>query len=227
MDIDVGNIVLTPFPNADPGVISLNSLSAPRDAREAYLKARKELDKPKPNADKATKELRKAVARYDNYASAWQLLGEIYDRQKDESRARESFEKAISADPKYVTPYISLGNILLRNQSFGDLGKLSKTVLEVNPDNVEAHYFQAVSCYALRDFEEAEKAARYVLDKNRAHEFASVHLILGDILAQRGEIVPAASQLRSFLILRPQGQNAERARDRLRNWEQQGVLPKQ
>ncbi len=141
IDIDVGTIVLTPFPNVDPGTISLNSLSAPRDAREAYLKAKKALDGKEPDRNKAAKELQKAVSKYTRYAAAWQLLGEVYEGQKDEVQARLSFEKAISADPKYLTPYLSLGNIELRNQRWAELSKLSRAILQLNQDTVEGQYF--------------------------------------------------------------------------------------
>jgi len=224
-DVDMGTLVLTPLEGGS--TISLNSLSAPEDARKAYIKADKELKKKRPDDSKAFRELQKAVTSYPQYASAWQLIGEIHDRGKNEVEARQAFEMAIKADANYVTPYLSLGNIELRNQRWSDLSRLSGTIIQLDPDSVEGQYFQAVSHYRLQDFEVAEKSARYVIDKKQAEKYPSVHLILGDILSQRGEIVPAAAQFRSFLSLRSEGQNSQMVRSRLQAWEQQGVLPKQ
>jgi len=222
-DIDVGTIVLTPFPNHDPSTISLNSLSAPREAREAYLKAREQMATSKPNLGKAMKDLQKAVRTYPEYASAWQLLGEIHADQKDEPRARESFQKAITADPKYVTPYLSLGNIELRNQRWAELAALAGKIIQLKPDSVEGQYFNAVANYRLGKFEPAEKSARYCEEKKASEQYPSLHLILGDILSQRGDIPAAAGHFRSFLALRPDGQNSQMVRARLQSWTEQGL----
>jgi len=224
-DVDVGTIVLTPVQGGS--TVSLNSLSAPEGARKAYFKAEKELHKDTPNDSKALSELEKAVTAYPRFATAWQRIGEIHERQKHEAQAREAFQRAITADPKYLTPHLALGNIELRNQRWADLAKLSGTIVQLNPESVEGQYFHAVSHYRLQDFEAAEKSARFVIDQKEASQYPSVHLILGDILSQRGDILAAATQFRSFLALRPEGQNSQMVRSRLQAWEQQGVLPGQ
>ena len=93
-DTDVGVIVLNRLDPTDGTTVSLNSLAAPKKARDAYAKAKKELAKEKGNPSKAAKELQKAVKIFPEFASAWELLGEARLALGDEAGAREAFLEA-------------------------------------------------------------------------------------------------------------------------------------
>ncbi len=62
---------------AEGATVSLKTLTAPKEAKQAYEKALKELGKRKINFSKTSKELEKAVKIYPEFAAAWHVLGEV------------------------------------------------------------------------------------------------------------------------------------------------------
>ncbi len=103
---DVGVIVLHRAGSITGTTTSVTSLAAPKKARKAYQRAVKEVRKKNANHEKAAGELKKATGLYPEYASAWELLGQIRLAQSDEPGARQAFESAVAGDPQYIQPRI-------------------------------------------------------------------------------------------------------------------------
>ena len=83
--VHAGTMVLTRMGNVEGATISMTSLAAPKEARQAYEKGRKEASQKK--FDDAEKDLNKAVQSYPGYAAAWYLLGEVHRLQKELDQA--------------------------------------------------------------------------------------------------------------------------------------------
>src|SRR5262249_13456047 len=98
--INVGVIVLTRLENVPGSTISATTLAASPEAREAYQKGEKALERNK--FAEAEKEFKKAIAGYADFAAAWALLGEVYRHNADLPSAKDAYTHAIKADPKLV-----------------------------------------------------------------------------------------------------------------------------
>lgn len=222
---DIGVIVLHRLDGREGGgTISLKTLAAPKDARKAYEKAGTELIKKKPNLSKATKELEKAVEIYDEFAAAWYMLGEVRMVQSDRSGAAEAFELAIAADAEYASPRVSLAFIALEEERWEDAAQSSDEALQISPDHIKAHYYNAVANSSLGKVDAAEASALRVQKSGEVQNYPLIHYVLGWIMSQRGDFDSAAAQFRNFLEIQPEARLAERLVEQLADWVEQGLI---
>lgn len=221
---DVGTIILRSVAKGEGTFVSANTLSAPNDARKAFEKGKKEMDKKKPNPDKAAKELQKAVEIYPQFAAAWNLLGEARAARNDIDGAREAFTKAMESDPKFVPPCLSLALMELKRQRLGEAVKYTDHVIQLLPELAEAHFYRAVASMSQGDFATAEESIRIVQAGPEAGKFPRTHFMLGNILAQKGDIPNAAAEFRRYLQVEPSSNAAEAVRKQLSEWESAGLV---
>jgi hypothetical protein len=222
---DVGLIILHSMRAPEIGTVSLKTLAAPKDARKAWEKAGKELQKENPNFSKASKELTKAVEIYPEFASAWYLLGKVRLAQQDRPAAGEAFKEAKTADSEYANPYLSLALMALEEERWKEASDLSNQVLELNPRLTEAHYYNAIANSSLGRFNVAEESALVVLDSNKAENYPLVYYVLGFAESQKGNFPSAASRYRSLLEIRPEGSFSGKLKEQLAQWQEQGLIP--
>ncbi len=221
---DIGKLTLYPSGKIRGTTISLNSLNAPKNAKEALRKAEKELGKDKVHYPKVEKHLRKAVQIYPEYAEAWQTLGEIQLLQSKETEARQAFRSAITADPEFVTPYLALGELEIHANQWEKAAQFMSQAAELNPYLTPAHYFYAVAKYFLRQDAEAEDAILKVQQSEDAHLYPASHYLLGGIYEDRGDLQAAALELRRFLKTDPPEHLASEVETKIGNWEAEGLI---
>jgi tetratricopeptide (TPR) repeat protein len=212
---NVGTIVLTPVAEGEGSFISMNTLSAPPDARKAFDKAGKELAKKRPNAKNATKELQKALEVYPQFAAAWNLLGKTRTMTNDLEGARKAFQKAIESDPKFVPPRLSLALLDLKEQRAAEAANMAGSVIKLLPELAEAHYYNAIAQFSLGNLSAAETSIHVIEKTPQAKQYPRIHFMLGNILTQRGEIQQAAVEFRQFLEMEPSSRAAEAVRKQL------------
>jgi tetratricopeptide (TPR) repeat protein len=208
------------------GTVSLKTLAAPKDARKAYEKAAEELQKEKPNFSKASKELTKAVEIYPEFASAWYMLGGVRLAQKDRSAAHQAFEQAKAADSQYVNPYLFLALMALEEKRWEQAARLSDQALKVSPQQITAHYLNAVANSSLGRIDVAEESALQVQESSQAQNYPLIHYVLGWIMSQRGNFHSAAVEYRRFLEIQPHVPLAEKLKEQLTQWQKEGLIQK-
>ncbi len=206
------------------GTVSLITLAAPGEAKKAYENAGKEFSKGKPNLSKVTKELEKAVEIYPEFAVAWQMLGEVRLAQNDRPAASEAFEQARAADPGYVAPYLSQAMMAMEEEQWMKAAQLSGQALELSPQLIKAHYFNALANISLGRINTAEESALLVLDSNQVQTYPLIYYVLGSVEAQRENFPSAAARYRTFLEVRPNASLAEEVRGALDEWRKQGLI---
>jgi len=221
---DVGLIILHSMTAPEIGTVSLKTLAAPKDARKAYEKAGKELQKEKPNFSKASKELTKAVEIYPEFASAWYMLGEVRLAQSDRPAANQAFEEAKAADSEYANPYLSLALMALEEERWEAASDLSNQALEVNPRLIKAHYFNALAYSSLGRLDVAEESALLVLDRDQAQNYPLIYYVLGFAESQRGNFPSAAARYRSLLEIKSDGSLAGKLREQMAQWQERGLI---
>ena len=221
---DMGVIILHSMNAPDGGTVSLKTLAAPEDTRKAFEKAGRELQKEKPNSSKAAKELEKAVEIYPEFALAWQMLGEVRLAQNDQPAAAEAFEQARAADPGYVAPYLSQAMMAMEEEQWMKAAQLSGQALELSPQLIKAHYFNALANISLGRINIAEESALLVLDSNQVQTYPLIYYVLGFVEAKRENFPSAAARYRTFLEVRPNASLASKLREQLDQWQKQGLI---
>ncbi len=206
------------------GTVSLITLAAPKEAKKAYENAGKEFSKGKPNLSKVTKELEKAVEIYPEFAVAWFMLGEVRLAQNDRPAAAEAFEQARAADPGYVAPYLSQAMMAMEEEQWMKAAQLSGQALELSPQLIKAHYFNALANISLGRINIAEESALLVLDSNQVQTYPLIYYVLGFVEAQRENFPSAAARYRTFLEIRPNVSLAGKLKEQLALWQEQGLI---
>jgi hypothetical protein len=222
-DPDVGVIVLRPLAQVKASTVSLNGLKAPKKARKHFETAQKAVLKKTPDHKKALSELQAALAEYPDYSAAWQMTGEIRLSQKDATGARNAFEKALATDDKYVNPYLALAGLDLQENRWAEAADLTSRLLALNPYVIHGHFLNAVANYNLRRYDLAEQAVLEVQKLDQKNAYPVAHYILGGIFANRGNLNGAAEEFKVFLKAEPNHPYADRVKQALLEWRQQGV----
>ena len=195
-------VVLKRIGDNEGSVVSMTALKAPEEAKKAYGKGVVAMTNEKWAA--AQKQFERAVAIYPEYAGAWSDLGEVLHKQSQAEQARAAWQHALDADPKYIKPYLQLTRLDLEEKRIEDAAALAERALAMNPVEFPAIYFyHAAATYALKRFEAAEKSARRTIDLDSHHEFPRAELLLGSVLAAKGDRAGAVEHLKKYLELWP------------------------
>jgi tetratricopeptide (TPR) repeat protein len=221
---DVGVITLNPTGDIKGTTVSLNTLTAPKKAKEAFEEAGKELHKEKVNYSRVKKHLKRATEIYPEFAAAWQLLGQAHLVTGEPDSARNAFEKARAADPDYVMPCIALAELEIQANHWEEAVQLTSHAIDLNPHVIRAYYFHAVANFYMQKDAEAEAAIRKVQASEQASLFPASYYLLGGILADRGEYEAAAKEFRRFLQTHPHVNLVKEVEGKIDQWERNGLI---
>src|SRR5215469_1158549 len=200
--VRIGTIVLTRQGNVQGSTISVASLSAPKNARQAYEKGRKAQFEKK--FSEAEKELNKAVEFYPRYAAAWFLLGEVHRIQLQLDRAVQAYSEAIACEPEFVSPYFALTIIAINQKNWPEVQRLTDRLIRLNEFAYPlAYYYNSAANYNLGRIEEAERSALKFQSMDTEHNTPEVARLLAMILEAKQDFAGAAQQLRNYLTLVP------------------------
>jgi tetratricopeptide (TPR) repeat protein len=219
--LDVGTIVLKKMGDMKGNAVSVTSMAAPKDARQAFEKGSKAFE-----ADKmaeAQKELEKAVRLYPQYAAAWSRLGDVQHRENNLQDARKSYEKSLEADPQYLNPVYGLTLIAVVEKNWQEVAQRSAQVLGFP----NALFFNAAAHYNMGNMEAAEDSARKYKAGGNWHSYPTVCLLLSNILERKQDFAGAAQQIREYLAVAPNAQDAAQLTEDAKRLEQQSLAKKQ
>jgi Tfp pilus assembly protein PilF len=206
--VEVGTITLTKTGTADGPTVSVNTMTVPKEAREAFEKGRK-AGSEKQFAE-AVAQLNKAVAVYPQYAAAWSLLAEIHRLQNQFEPAKAEYAKALAADPKFVSPYFGLAAIAVIEKRWMDAAQLTDQLIQLNSVVYPmAYFFNAAANLNLGKLDAAELSARKFQQVDKAHTRPDIALLLANILTGKHQYAEAAQLYRDYLTVRPNAPNAE------------------
>ena len=209
--LHVQPIVLTRMGGVEGSTISLTSIAAPQNARNAFEKGRKAGSEKK--FDEAIKELQKAVEIYPQYAIAWSLMGEIHRLQNQFELAKKEYSQALTVDTKFVSPYFGLAAMAIVENKWPQAAQLTDQLIALNAFAYPmAYFFNAAANYNLGKLDVAEQSARKFQQMDIAHSRPDIALLLGNILAAKHQYAEAAQLYRDFLVARPDAPNAEEVR---------------
>lgn len=206
--LEVGTIVLTKMGTAEGSTVSINTMTVPKEAREAFEKGRKAGSEKQ--FDEAVTELNKAVTIYPQYAAAWSLLAEIHRLQNRFEPAKAEYAKALAVDPKFVNPYFGLAAIAVMENKWTDAAQLTDELIQLNSLAYPmAYFFNAAANLNLGKLDAAELSARKFQQVDKAHTRPDIALLLANILTGKHQYAEAAQLYRDYLALKPGAPNAE------------------
>ena len=214
-DPNVGTILLHRVAKGEEGnTVSAKSLAAPKDARKAFDKGI-ELTKKNKTSD-AFHEFQKAVMLYPAYATAWCELGRIEAAQGQFEIARGSFQEAVKADPKFVEPYLELSRIALNSKNWPELAEFTGKALALDSfDYPQEFLFDAVAHYNMHQFDTAEKSILKAESLDTRRQFPQIAYLKGLVQVQHKDYKSAAENLRTYLKLAPNAEDAGKVREQL------------
>lgn len=206
--VEVGTIVLTRTGPPNAPTVSVNTMTVPREAHEAFERGRKAGTEKK--FDEAVTELNKAVTAYPQYAAAWSLLGEIHRLQNQFEPARAEYEKALAADPKFISPYFGLATIAVVENKWAEAAQRTDELIQLNSLAYPmAYFFNAAANLNLGKLDAAELSARKFQQVDKAHTRPDIALLLAHILTGKHQYAEAAQLYRDYLAVKPDAANAE------------------
>jgi len=224
--MDLGTIILKRMGDVKGATVSLTTMSAPKEARQAYEKALKAAQNKKPEEE--GKELEKAVRIYPHFAAAWSMLGDLRQQQNQIEEARTAYQQSLAADPQYVNPVYGLALIAVQDKNWEEAARLSAQVAAMNAYAFPtAYFYNAAANYYLNRFEPAEESARKYKKLDVEHKHPDVALLLSNLLSQKNDFAGAAQQIRDYLAIMPDAPNAEELKTRAKALEDMSMAKKQ
>lgn len=206
------------------GVVSVNRLDVPADAREIFSEAcaavvKKELSD-------AQHGLNRAVKIAPKFAPAWVLLGQIQKDAKKFDQAEQSCAQAHNADASYLPAYLCLADLAARQDGWARVMDLTSQALELHPvRSPGAYYLNALASFYLGQSAQAEKSALRALEDERSEHKPPLRWLLAKIYEAKGDRAAEAEQLREYLKTAPHAPDAPMARKILQQIESQETSP--
>ncbi|SPE32330.1 TPR repeat-containing protein (modular protein) [Candidatus Sulfopaludibacter sp. SbA3] len=213
-DPNLGTILLHKDGGETGTTISANSLAAPKDSRKAYEKGLQDAKRNK--LDDATRDFEKAVELYPGHAEAWYELGRIQAGRSQTDAARQSFNAALKADPKFVNPYVQLAILTLDAKKWQELADVTDRAMRLDSfDYPQLFLFNAVANYNMHKFDLAERSIKLAVRLDTQHRFPEIPHLMGLIMVLHKNYAAAAEQLRTYLKMSPDAEDAPSVRAQL------------
>jgi tetratricopeptide (TPR) repeat protein len=192
------NCFLPPLTGIQTGIVGVADLQVPAKVQKEYDDGC-EAVKNKKLAEAET-HLRKVVKEYAKYATAWVLLGQVLEARQKTDEARDACSHPLTSLANYLPAYLCLTDISARLNHWDEVLKLSARALEIEPGASAAAYaYNATANLNLRHLPEAEKSALRATEIDTNHSDPRLHYLLAQIYAAKGNRAGAAAQLREYL----------------------------
>jgi tetratricopeptide (TPR) repeat protein len=204
---NIGTIQLRRLTGKDGLSINSTTVSAPRDARNAYEKGLDNARKTK--WSDAERDFLKAVQAYPRYAVAWYELGRIYRQENRLDDAAHAQNEALKSDPRFISPYAELTVLSAVQSKWEDVVLHSSKVINLTLDATsDIYFYSAVAHYNLKGIDTAEDHARRAATLDPQHKNPRINHLLGVILAQKRKYAEASGNLQLYLKLAPNAPEA-------------------
>ncbi len=92
----------------------------------------------KGNTADASRELQQVLKSRPDYAAAWAMMGNVYERQHQDDKAETAYQRASQLQPKNPAPLKQLGMFYLRTKRFEPAKATYERVIQLDPKDVDA-----------------------------------------------------------------------------------------
>ena len=111
------------------------------------------------------------------------------------------FKIATEANPKIERFWISFANVLIKEKKYEEAEKSFKKVIELNPDNAQAHNIRGTLVQILGKLDEAEESYRKAIELKP--DYAEAFFNLGNELNRLARLDEAEASLKKAIELKP------------------------
>lgn len=183
-------------PLASGPSVAVEDLKVPKPARKAVDKGVEAFNSG--NFDQARDHFQKAIETYPNYATAYNMLGLTFLKQKETARGQEAFEKAIKLNDNFADAYINLAKIYFHQQKYALSTPLLEKSVAAEPRNPEAFTYLAQVELLGNNYEKTAAYARRVHELPH-QEYAIVHFMAARALRALNRREDAVAEYKLFL----------------------------
>lgn len=217
--LKVGTIILEPLNPLVLASTSVTTMQAPKDARKAFEKAQRALEKNK--TDEAEKNLQKAVTVYPRYADAWAMLGMLHGDENKMDVATSDFQQALAADPQLVKPHFGLAIVAMHARDWQAVVRETDEVTRHEPGSYpDAFYYNALANWTLGKVDIAETNLRRFKEFDKTDRRPEAHLLAAQLRFAHKDYVGALEQTKAFLKAAPDSTLSAGARQDVQRLEQ-------
>lgn len=158
---------------------------------------------------------KRALEIYPAYLKAHNDLGAQYLKLKRLDEAAAEFEAAIDINAKAFNPQLNLGIVLVQQKKFSLALDRLTLALSLDSTSAAAHLYFGIASAETDNLEAAQRELKTALSMG-GDEYALAHFYLAVAYMKSGEKEATISELKSFLATSPTGEEAERARQLLK-----------
>jgi tetratricopeptide (TPR) repeat protein len=178
--------------------VSVTRLKIPSKAKSEYEKACDANNKGK--FEEAERHARSAIEKFENYPTAWVILGVILEEEHKGQEAREACDHAMTVDAKYVPAYLCGAEFSARNQEWEQVSNLASSALGLNSaGDGYAYYYRAAALFHQNNLTDAKKSALQASELDANHSDVPLYFLLAQIYEAEGNKTEAVAQLRQIL----------------------------
>ena len=210
----------------DPAAVDLS-------ARDALMspKARKETNRgiyalKSGNLKEAQKRLDAARALAPSSPDLNFLMGYLSFQQKDFEQAQAYLDRAVTLDPQDVQALTLLGRIQLQRQDYEKARSTLEQAAAADPDYWMVHNLLADAYFGQHQYEKARAQAELAVKTGKG-EGNAAQLVLGEALANLGQVREGVEALNAFLQAVPESPLAPQVRSMIASFEQRSANPAQ
>ena len=189
----------SPTRGSTEGTVSIRQLShkIPPAARKAFDKGQQAENKGQ--YDAAADLFREAAAIDPEYADAFNELGAMEVKQGNLERAILEFQKAIDVVPEHNLALANMSIVLAKLRRFDEAAAAARRALRVMPGSGTQMFILATSLL-LTTGESDEVLENF---ERSASEVPRAHLLLAELLVERGKRAEAAQHVQDYLRTAP------------------------
>jgi len=186
---------------ADPRVIKEDTDDVPGAAKGAWKEVQKALNAG--NVQEVANQLMKVVAAAPKFARGWDSLGIAYETLLMSAQARDAYTHATVLDPKMTVAFVTLSreDVLAKDWQGAVNAADAAIRLDVKHLYPEVYLHRAAAQYELRNLDAAETDAKKILELKSQEQNFRGELVLGRILAAKGDIAGAKMHISRYLDL--------------------------
>ena len=190
--------------------VSVAQLKVPEKARDAYNKARKDIEKQK--LDDARKHVEEALKAFPKFSDALALRGILKLDGNDLAGATQDLEAAVQDDQNDAMAYMALGSAYNMQGRYQDAVRVLDHGVGLSPNAWQAYFEMGKSYLGQGDYKEALRQLNKAEDM-APKEYAPVHLVKAHALLGLHDYDEAVSELEAYLQRDPKGPNSDQARE--------------
>jgi Tfp pilus assembly protein PilF len=194
-------VVVRPSVSSPPVVetgpsVAVVDLKVPKPARQAVDKGVNAFNEGK--FDEARQHFEKAIETYPSYATAYNMLGLTFLKQRERQQGQQAFEKAIELNDNFADAYMNLAKIHFHEQKYSLSAPLLEKSIAAEPRNPEALTYLTQLELLGNNYEKAAAYARRVHELPH-QEYAIVHFMAARALRALNRRSDAVAEYKLFL----------------------------